>query len=370
MSDTENTTTTAETTESPKTGIAAAEAILEAHWAKKDAPVSEETDDQEDEPQEPAKPQKKKAGLVKALREERAARKQAAAQLAQLQAQLDELKKGATAAPSGIDRERLKKEPLQVLLEAEADESALLDALQKRAIEQGGLSPAAQKMFDKLAKDNAELREKIAKFEEGMAAKTDEQENAAGWAALQHEAAKVDAYPELKGWEWHELEAPIEQAIQFYAAKGHERVSPEEILGTVNMAFKAQREASLKRWGVAPPAAEPPKKAAPPAKASKKAPVDDGDELPPVEPTGSRRKARLPTDAEIQRRVSRQLSHSRLSCCLPGTLCQVSPPANGDRSVGRTLPRPARTSPATSTLDTQVHPCPLAPKTSPQQRTA
>ena len=319
MSDTE-TTTTAEPTEKPKTGLAAADAVMEAHWAKQaEGAEGEETDDdQEQEPQQPQQPQKKKAGLVKALREERAARKQASAQIAQLQAQIDELKKGA-AAPGGIDRERLKKEPLQVLLEAEADEAALLDALQKRAMEQGGLSPAAQKMFDKQAKDNAALREEIAKMQQGLTAKTDEQENAAGWAALQHEAAKVDAYPELKGWEWHELEAPIEQAIQFYAAKGHERVSPEEVLGTLNMAFKNEREAALKRWGVAPATeqAPPPAKKAPvpPAKASKKpAATDDGDELPPVEPTGSRRKVRLPSDAEIQRRVSRQLSQTRLSC--------------------------------------------------------
>ena len=319
MSDTE-TTTTAEPTEKPKTGLAAADAVMEAHWAKQaEGAEGEETDDdQEQEPQQPQQPQKKKAGLVKALREERAARKQASAQIAQLQAQIDELKKGA-AAPGGIDRERLKKEPLQVLLEAEADDAALLDALQKRAMEQGGLSPAAQKMFDKQAKDNAALREEIAKMQQGLTAKTDEQENAAGWAALQHEAAKVDAYPELKGWEWHELEAPIEQAIQYLAAKGHERVKPDEVLGLVNAAFKHNREASLKRWGVTPPAAEPPKKApTPPAKASKKtaatAATDDGDELPPVEPTGSRRKVRLPSDAEIQRRVSRQLSQTRLSC--------------------------------------------------------
>lgn len=313
---TETTTTTAESTEKPKTGLAAAEAILEEHRAKTAGAESEETDDdQEQESQQPQQPQKKKAGLVKALREERAARKQAASQIAQLQAQIDELKKGATAAPSGIDPERLKKEPLQVLLEAGADEAALLDAIQKRAMEQGGLSPAAQKMFDKLAKDNAALREEIAKMQQGLTAKTDEQENAAGWAALQHEAAKVDAYPELKGWEWHELEGPIEQAIQYLAAKGHERVKPDEVLGLVNAALKHNHEALLKRWGVAPPAAEPPKKTAPPAKASKKAAAaDDDGELPPVEPTGSRRKARLPTDAEIQRRVVRQLSQTRLSC--------------------------------------------------------
>lgn len=296
-------TTTTESTETITAGLSAADQVMADHWAKKAAakptPTDEDADTDEEEaaPPKPQQPPKKKGEtLVDSLKRERQARKAARAEADALKARIEALEKGAKAAPaqaSALDRERW----LEQLQEAGVDEAEALDQLQKRALANGGVPPAVARMIEKQAKENAALKAQLDELRQGLTSKEEAAAHEAGWRALAQEASRLDAYPELDGYEWAELEPIAEQAVHHLVARGQSSVTPQEVMGVVNAALKAQREqmeAKLaKRTAKAPP---------PPPAAPKKTP-----ELPPVEPTGRRKKVTLPTLAEIERRVSRQL---------------------------------------------------------------
>lgn len=306
-------TTTAETTvaETPVSGIKAAEKLIGDHWAKKDAakaaPTDEDADTDEEEaaPPKPQQPPKKKGEtLVDSLKRERQARKAARAEADALKARIEALEKGAKAAPaqaSALDRERW----LEQLQEAGVDEAEALDQLQKRALANGGVPPAVQRLLDQYQKKTAALEAQLAELKNGLSSKEEAAAHEAGWRALAQEASRLDAYPELDGYEWAELEPIAEQAVHHLVARGQSSVTPQEVMGVVNAALKAQREqmeAKLaKRTAKAsppPPAskAQPPKKKAPP--------VDD---LEPVTPS-RKGKLRLPSDEEVMRRIQARQS--------------------------------------------------------------
>ena len=115
---------------------------------------------------------------------------------------------------------------------------------------------------------------------------------------LQAEAQNKEAYPELEGYDWADLEEPIFGAINYLiqqqGAKGvkNPQATPAEVMGLVNAAFKAHHDKVAKRGGR--PAAEPP----PPPQ--KKKPT-----LAPVVPASSGGKVRLPTPDVVEQRVAR-----------------------------------------------------------------
>lgn len=312
---TTETTTETTTPEPKKTGVAAAEALMSEHWAKREAEAPEPEEGEEGEPETPEDktkpaPTKKKSGLVKALREERAAGKALKGELAQMRAEIEALKKSGGAAPPPQAGKALSKDTwLEALAEADIDEAEALDTLQKRALQNGGIPPAVQKLIDKYAKELAATKAELEEVTQGLTSKEEAAAHEAGWRALQTEARKTDAYPELEGYDWESDVAPAaEQAVKFLMARGAESVTPEEVLGLVNNAFKLQHEkasAILAKRQPPPPAKKPAPPAAPP-KGKGKPPADE-DELPPVEPSGARRKVKLPTQKEIERRIARQL---------------------------------------------------------------
>lgn len=319
MSD--ETTTPAESTETPaepaeprtkpRSGVAAAEAVIAEHWAKKDAAKAEPPNPPAAEETEVENKKKKKSGLVEELRRERAAGKALKGELAQMRAEIEALKKSGerpeAKLPTGktLDRETW----LESLIEAGIDEAEALDALQKRALQNGGIPPAVQKLIDKQAKALEAYKAKLEKVTQGLTSKEEAAAHEAGWRALQTEAGRAEAYPEFEGYDWDTEIAPAaEQAVKYLVGRGAESVTPEEVLGLVHNAFKAQHEKHAERLAKRqppPPAKKPAPTAAPP-KGKGKPPADD-DDLPPVEPSGGRRKPRLPTDKEIQRRIAGQL---------------------------------------------------------------
>lgn len=316
---TETTTPATETTtptEPKKTGVAAAEAMLAEHWKKREAEAAEAEEPGEGEAETPEDknkpaPPKKKAGLVKALREERAAGKALKSELAALRAEVEALKKGGGATPPPQASKALSKGTwLDALAEADIDEAEALDTLQKRALQNGGVPPAVQKLIDKQAKALEAYKAKLEEVTQGLTSKEEAAAHEAGWRALAAEARKVEAYPELDGYDWEIDIAPAaEQAVKYLVGRGAESVTPEEVLGLVNNAFKLQHEkasAILAKRQPSPPAKKPAPPPAAPPKGKGKPPADE-DELPPVEPSGARRKVKLPTQKEIERRIARQL---------------------------------------------------------------
>lgn len=323
MSD--ETTTPAESTETPaepaeprakpRSGVAAAEAVITEHWAKKDAAVKAEppkTPAATASPTDEEAKKKKKAGLVDELRRERAAGKALKGELAQMRAEIEALKKGggsphAAQEPTG---KTLSRETwIESLVEAGIDEAEALDALQKRALQNGGIPPAVQKLIDKQAKALEAYKAKLEEVTQGLSSKEEAAAHEAGWRALQTEAGRAEAYPEFEGYDWDTEIAPAaEQAVKYLVGRGAESVTPEEVLGLVHNAFKAQHEKHAERLAKRqppPPAKKPAPPAAPPKGKAK--PQAEDDDLPPVEPSGGRRKPRLPTDKEIQRRIAGQL---------------------------------------------------------------
>ncbi len=302
-----STTEEISTEESPSPyGIAAADRIVEEHRAKvaaqkaassaaqkaassaaQKAAEDDEEDDGDDAPQPKGQPAKKRTvgQKMQRLRAERA----------QLRADLEALK--SKPAPASFDAESFLRDPIAFAEANGVDAAALLEAVQKRALSEGGLPPAVSKALRKasedleaLRSDNEELRKK---WEEREATRAYE----SAVRALQAEATNVSKYPELEGYEWDQLEPAIDQAIEYLSANGRKSATPGDVLGLVNAAFKAHHERVTKTLSKRKAAPAPPPPA--PAKKAKERP-----ELPTVTP-GKRGKVRLPTMEEIEQRVAR-----------------------------------------------------------------
>ena len=282
----------------PQYGLDAVRAIIEGKTKEPEKPAAQE-------PPKPTGGEKKHTvgSKIKALRQERR----------KLQERLAALEGGKTepapaaAAPSGItlDPEAVKRDPIAALVKAGVPRDQLLDLVQKHALTHGALPPAVASVVDELKEATAAALKRAEAAErrlEEMEARHQEREdqaaNEAGVRLLQAEAQNKEAYPELEGYDWADLEEPIFGAIDYLiqqqGAKGvkNPQATPAEVMGLVNAAFKAHHDKVAKRGGR--PAAEPP----PPPQ--KKKPT-----LAPVVPARSGGKVRLPTTDVIEQRVAR-----------------------------------------------------------------
>lgn len=282
----------------PQYGLDAVRAIIEGKTKEPEKPAAQE-------PPKPTGGEKKHTvgSKIKALRQERR----------KLQERLAALEGGKTepapaaAAPSGItlDPEAVKRDPIAALVKAGVPRDQLLDLVQKHALTHGALPPAVASVVDELKEATAAALKRAEAAErrlEEMEARHQEREdqaaNEAGVRLLQAEAQNKEAYPELEGYDWADLEEPIFGAIDYLiqqqGAKGvkNPQAKPAEVMGLVNAAFKAHHDKVAKRGGR--PAAEPP----PPPQ--KKKPT-----LAPVVPARSGGKVRLPTTDVIEQRVAR-----------------------------------------------------------------
>lgn len=291
--------------EPPQYGLDAVRRVIEGKG--KPTPAAEPEDDEDDEDAPPApnatKPKKTIGQKIRGLRQDRA----------QLRAELAELKaKVTTPAPepgAGLDLELAKRDPLAALVKAGLPQEEALDLIQKSVLQKGQLPPAVASVVDELrgqieaaVKRAEEAEQKRADLEARIAEKEERAAHEAGEYALRIEAKDTAKYPELEGYFWEELEAPIFSAIQYLVdqkkAKGEPPLAqPGEVLGMVNAAFRAHHEKILKRK---PGAAATPAPAAPPAPAKGKP------ALAPVTPSKtSGGKVRMPTDQEIRERIAR-----------------------------------------------------------------
>lgn len=287
--------------EAPQFGLDAVRAIIEGKTKEPEKPAAQE-------PPEPASGKKKHTvgSKMKALRQERR----------RLQEKLAALEGGkaepapAAAAPSGItlDPEAVKRDPIAALVKAGVPRDQVLDLVQKAALTHGALPPAMAAVVDELREGLAaankraeEAQKKLDELEQQRQTREDQAAHEAGVRALQSEMSNKEAYPDLEGYEWAELEGPVYGAIQYLVdqarAKGvkNPQAKPAEVMGLVNAAFRAHHEKVAKRSGRS--AAEPPP---PPPPPQKKKPA-----LAPVVPAKSGGKVRLPTPDEIDQRVAR-----------------------------------------------------------------
>lgn len=289
------------TEEAPKYGLDAVRRIIEG---KAEPPAKAEPPGKK-EPKPAAAPRKGIGSKMQKLRRERQELRE---QLAALQAKPAAAE--PPAAPGGIvlDPDAVKKDPIAALVKAGVPRDQLLDMVQKHALTHGALPPAVASVVDELkeataaALKRAEAAEKrLEEMEARRQEREDQAAHEAGVRSLQAEAQNKEAYPELEGYDWADLEEPIFGAINYLVdqarAKGvkNPQAKPAEVLGLVNAAFKAHHEKVAKRGGRSP--AEPPP---PPPAPQKKKPA-----LAPVAPARSGGKVRLPTPDEIAQRIAR-----------------------------------------------------------------